>query len=238
VTESQMNFVAGVSHELRTPLAVIRNAAHNLLTGVVKDPDRMKDYAQLIATQAEQLGQMIEQVLTFSSLRRSTEPVPSERISLPMVLQRAVSLLAAELEASGCKVEFNLAKDLPPVTGDAAALQRCFQNLISNAAKHGAAGGWIGISADKVRPGPGEMVEIGIADRGPGIPADEAANIFDPFFRGKRARNEQVHGTGLGLSVAREIVKAHGGTISVRSRPGSGAEFCVRLPAVPGSRTL
>ena len=200
VAESQMNFVAGVSHELRTPLAVVRSATHNLLKGVVQDPDRIKEYVRLIAAQAEQLGEMIEQVLTFSSARRSTEPVPQEIVYLPEVLQQAVGALTGEIEASGCKVEYRMAGDLPKVMGDAAALRRVFQNLIGNAAKHGAAGGWIGVSAERCSwtGGKGSRCGLRIGDR-EFLPASEAS-IFEPFFRGERARKEQIHGTGLGLS--------------------------------------
>jgi signal transduction histidine kinase len=76
-------------------------------------------------------------------------------------------------------------------------------------------------------------VEIRVADRGPGIPADEQAHIFEPFFRGRRALQDQIHGTGLGLNLARKIVEAHGGSIQVKSATMKGAEFIVRLPAVP-----
>jgi signal transduction histidine kinase len=233
--ENQMNFVAGVSHELRAPLAVVHSAAHNLLAGVVQDPERVREYARMIMTQAEQLKQMIEQVLTFSSVRRSAAPVARESVAPPEVLRRAAGALPAEIEAAGCKVEYRLAEELPKVMGDAAALQRVFQNLIGNAAKHGAAGGWIGISAERVLKGLEEVVEGRIADRGPGAPAGEEANVFEPFFRGERARKMQVHGTGLGLCVAREIVEAHGGAISVKSEAGGGAEFCVRLRAAGSS---
>ena len=77
------------------------------------------------------------------------------------------------------------------------------------------------------------MIEIRVADRGPGIPADEQRHIFDPFFRGKRAIQDQVHGTGLGLTLVKEIVTAHRGTIQVRSQPGKGTEFVVRIPVAP-----
>jgi signal transduction histidine kinase len=76
-------------------------------------------------------------------------------------------------------------------------------------------------------------LEIRIVDRGPGIPADEQRRIFDPFFRGKRALQDQIHGTGLGLSLVKRIVEAHGGTIGVRSDPAKGTEFVVRLPIAP-----
>jgi signal transduction histidine kinase len=76
-------------------------------------------------------------------------------------------------------------------------------------------------------------IEVRVADRGPGIPADEQRHIFDPFFRGRRAIQDQVHGTGLGLNLVKKIVEAHGGTIRVKSEPSRGTEFIVRLPALP-----
>jgi signal transduction histidine kinase len=76
-------------------------------------------------------------------------------------------------------------------------------------------------------------VEIRVADRGPGIPAEEQRHIFEPFFRGRRAVHDQVHGTGLGLSLAKKIVEAHGGSIRVRSEQGKGTEFIVRIPSMP-----
>lgn len=234
VADSQMNFVAGVSHELRTPLAVIRSAAHNLLKGVVQDPARKAEYVQLIANQAEQLSRMIEQVLVFASLRRasgSAIPGPLARHSLKTILNRCGDALAAEMKASGCRVEVEIPDDLPPVNGDAGSLERVFQNLVGNAAKHGASGGWIGISARKIEVAGAAVIETRIADKGPGIPPGEQGRIFEPFFRGERARKHQIHGSGLGLSLVREIVEAHGGSVSVRSEEKYGTEFCVRLPA-------
>jgi signal transduction histidine kinase len=116
------------------------------------------------------------------------------------------------------------------------------ENLIGNAAKYGAYGSsqgtpqgnnWIGIFASKTTGNSPAAVEIRVADRGPGIPADEQAHIFDPFFRGARAVQDQIHGTGLGLSLVKKIVEAHGGSIRVKSEPMKGAEFIVQLPAAP-----
>jgi signal transduction histidine kinase len=105
-------------------------------------------------------------------------------------------------------------------------------NLIGNAAKYGVRDGsserWIGVSAAAAGP---DAIEIRVADRGPGIPSDERDRIFDPFFRGARARDAQIRGTGLGLSISKKIVEAHGGTISVSSQPMQGSQFTVRLPA-------
>jgi signal transduction histidine kinase len=157
---------------------------------------------------------------------------PHDRVSLRDVLHQAVEATRAELERSGCKLELLLPADLPMMEGDAGALQRAFENLLSNASKHGAAGGWIGVHVARIQGSNGERAEISVRDRGPGIPLAEQASIFDPFYRGEQARRENRRGVGLGLSLVREIVRAHGGEVTVRSEPGHGAEFCVRLPAL------
>ena len=124
---------------------------------------------------------------------------------------------------------------LPPVTGDTAALRRVFQNLITNAAKHGSEGRWIGVTAALLNGTAPPVVEVRVADRGPGIPASEQAEVFEPFSRGAAAQAQQIRGSGLGLSVVRDIVEAHGGTVSVESDPGQGATLVVRLPVDRGA---
>jgi signal transduction histidine kinase len=114
-------------------------------------------------------------------------------------------------------------------------LRRLFQNLVANAAKHGGAGGFIGLTAALVNGSGPPSVEVRVTDRGPGIPESEQTDIFKPFVRGAAAQAAQIRGSGLGLSLVSEIVKAHGGTISVRSQPGAGATFIVRLPTAPPS---
>jgi len=105
---------------------------------------------------------------------------------------------------------------------------------VDNALKYGTEGSnWIGIFAAAADGPDGPAVEIRVADRGPGIPEDEQEHIFDPFFRGRRAIQDQVHGTGLGLNLVKKIVEAHGGKIVVRSQPMQGTEFVIRIPAAP-----
>lgn len=230
LAEQQMNFVAGVSHELRTPLTVIRGAAHNLERGVVTERGQVENYSRLILEHAEQLGEMVEAVLALAGAQKKTSAALREPVALAEVLQDAVTTTAHDTQAAQCEVRLELPPSLPTVFGDASALRRVFQNLITNAAKHGGGGKWIGITAvaDEDRQPP--MVEIQVADRGPGIPAHEQAEIFKPFYRGALTRALQVRGNGLGLSLVKEIVVAHGGNISVRSPDGHGATFVVRLP--------
>jgi two-component system phosphate regulon sensor histidine kinase PhoR len=119
------------------------------------------------------------------------------------------------------------------VLADQLAIKHAFQNLVDNALKYGADGSnWIGIYASAVKDENGPAVEVRVADRGPGIPPDEQPRIFDPFFRGRRAIQDQVHGTGLGLNLVKKIVEAHGGTIRVSSELSKGTEFIVRIPAM------
>lgn len=230
LAEAQLNFVANVSHELRTPLTVIRGAAHNLKRGVVHERAQVEQYAGLIMQHAEQLGEMVEQVLTLAGARKKDGAFSSQPVVVADLLNAAIDATAHDTQSAQCTVHLEVPPDLPVVPGDAPALRRVFQNLITNAAKHAGDGRWISITAvtDTVSRPP--VVEVQVADRGPGIPAAEQAEIFKPFARGTRAQLAQIRGSGLGLSLVKEIVEAHGGTVSVCSTNGHGATFSVRLP--------
>jgi signal transduction histidine kinase len=232
LAELQMEFVAGVSHELRTPLAVIHTAAYNLKGGVASNPAQVERYGVLIHQESGRLKQMVEQVLRFSKAQAGIivqEPGP---VWIESVIGDALEANAALIQSTRCTVEREVERELPLILGDPNALEHAVGNLISNALKYGARpDGWIGISAKQVTERGRTWVEVRVSDRGPGIPAAEQAHLFDAFFRGRRAQEDQVHGTGLGLSLVKKIVEAHGGTVGVKSEPGKGAEFLLRLPA-------
>jgi signal transduction histidine kinase len=227
LAELQMDFVAGVSHELRTPLAVIHTAAYNLRGGVARDPSQVERYGVLIQRESGRLKETVEQVLQFAGAKagyviRKLEPLPAEAV------------IEAAIDASQCVVEKRIDPGLPAILGDPVALQHALQNLIGNAAKHGTArDNWIGVFASQTRNKQQAVVEIRVADRGPGIPQDEQKHVFEPFFRGRRAIQDQIHGAGLGLNLAKKIIEAHGGSIRVESEPAKGTEFIVRIPAAP-----
>jgi signal transduction histidine kinase len=237
LAEMQMNFVASVSHELRTPLTVIHTAAYNLRGGVARNPEKVERYGTLIHQESERLGRLVEQVLRFANVnagRVIREPRP---VCVEEVIEDAMEASRAELASSDASVETRIDPGLPLVMGDALALKHALQNLLSNAAKYGVeGGGWIGVYAVTTGGKESPAVEVRVADRGPGIPPDEQKHVFDPFFRGRRAVRDQVHGTGLGLNLVKKIIEAHGGTVRVSSEVMKGTEFIVQIPAAPAEQ--
>jgi signal transduction histidine kinase len=234
LADSQMSFVAGVSHELRTPLTVIRTAAYNLKHRFSREPSQVERYSRLIQEESEKLTALVEQVLRYASAQAGRVIREREPVAVENVIEQGLESSHAALESARCLVEKHVEPGLPLVLADELALKHAIQNLLDNALKYGAEGGnWIGISASRVNGESGPAVEIRIADRGPGIPDEEQQQVFNAFYRGRRALQDQVHGTGLGLNLVKKIVEAHGGTIRLRSEPMKGAEFVIRIPAAP-----
>jgi signal transduction histidine kinase len=234
LAELQMEFVAGVSHELRTPLTVIHTAAYNLRGKLANNPAQVERYGGLIQQESGRLKEIVEQVLQFSSAQAGRVIQDREPLSVDAVIEQAVESSKTLVAGVQCVIEKNIDPGLPQILGDPVALRQAIANLVGNAAKYGAADDhWIGIFATQTSENGNRAVEISVADRGPGIPAEEQAHIFDPFFRGARAVQDQIHGTGLGLSLVKKIVEAHGGHVRVKSQPAKGAEFIVTIPAMP-----
>jgi signal transduction histidine kinase len=229
LAEMQFRFAVGVSHDLRTPLTAIRGAAFNLADGLVKEPAAVGRYGNIILRNAEELSSMIENVLAFSSTMHSRKPGRRESFAVGDLVEHAAAAMAHEVEQAGCRMEVTVASELPALSGDPGALELAFRNLIGNAARHAAEGKWIGVAA--ARSGGG--VEVRVCDRGPGIAESEQELIFEPFYSGEHTRTVRVRGTGLGLSLVKDTVERHQGTISVHNSPGGGAQFIVRLPVDP-----
>jgi signal transduction histidine kinase len=230
LARQQMEFVAGVSHELRTPVAVIRSAAENLSHGVVGSGDRVKRYGQLLETEARRLGEMVERVLQYAGIESGLAIGARTRLAPADIIEKAIASSVALLEPEHVTIERDFTPDLPTVVGDAAALRSAVQNLIANAVKYGGTDQWVGIKIEQGRHRRRPEVWITVSDHGEGIPASELPHIFDPFYRGADAVARQVHGNGLGLSLVRRIVAAHGGRVTVTTRAG-GSAFTIALPS-------
>jgi signal transduction histidine kinase len=225
----QMEFVAGVSHELRTPVAVICSAADNLAEGFVGPKDQVKEYGALIRNEGRRLARMIEQILRFAAGQSREASYALGPVPVAEAVARVLANIAALPEAEGFTVEREIDPDLPPVQADSTALTHCLENLILNALKYGGETRWARVRAGTA--GGGSRVRIGVEDRGAGIDPADLPHIFEPFYRGKAARAAQIHGAGLGLSLARDIAEGMGGRLEASSEPGRGSAFTLELPA-------
>lgn len=229
LAQQQMNFVAGVTHELRTPLAVICSAGENLADGIVESPRKVTDYGEVIYREGRRLSAMVEQVLEFAGAQSEVRRYDLRPTKIADVIHEAIALCDAQIQERDFKVETVIDADLPPVKGDAAALKQVMQNLISNAIKYNGESRWVRISAQTCSMKQG-IVRITVEDRGVGIGKSEIDHVFEPFFRGREALAAQIGGSGVGLSIVKQIVSAHGGQVTVKSAPGAGTVFTVDLP--------
>jgi signal transduction histidine kinase len=237
LAKQQMEFVATVSHELRTPLAVIRSAAENLADGVVHDENRIRRYGEVMRSEGRRLTEMVEQILEFAGIQSGQRGFVLRPIAIAPLVHDILSSSSSIIESAGLAVDVDLPDTLVPVLGDEPALRRVFQNLIDNAVKYGASGGRIRVSARR----DGNTVLVTVADRGIGIDAADHDKIFEPFYRAPDVVAAQMQGAGLGLSLVRRIVSAHGGRVTVKSAPRDGSEFTVQLPIAtdhPAAKTV
>jgi signal transduction histidine kinase len=233
LAEVEMEFVAGVSHELRTPLTVIRTAAFNLRGKVAANPSQVERYGALIQQESERLSGIVEQVLRFAGAKAGRVVQENRPVPVRGLIEQALQSSKGMLEDALCEVETSIEPNLPPISGDSLALRHALQNLLANAVKYSGAGKQsVQISARAAGGAAGTEIEIRVTDHGAGIPPEEQKYVFDAFFRGRKAVQEQIHGTGLGLHLVKKIVEAHGGSVSLESQVGSGSTFIVRLPAV------
>ena len=236
LAQQQMEFVAGVSHELRTPVAVIRSAAENLASGVVTG-DRVKRYGQMLESESRRLGDMVERVLQYAGIESGFNTAARVPLAPMEIIESAVESALPLVGPGEVTVHREIAPDLPPVIGDATALRSAVQNLVANAIKYGGRDRWVGVRAQRVRERRRDEVRITVSDHGPGIPAADLPHIFEPFYRGADAIERQIHGHGLGLSLVRRIIVAHGGQVTVATRPGAGTSFTITLPAAAADTT-
>jgi signal transduction histidine kinase len=233
LARQQMEFVTGVTHELNTPLAAIRSAGQNLAAGIVTEPAQVRRYGDLIEKEGGRLSALVAQVLDFAGIESGGRAYAREPLSLPSLLDEVVRDSHLVLEQAGIALEREVAPDLPLLRGDAPALRRAIANLVTNAAKFAAAGRWIGIRA--AARSDGRAVVLRVEDRGPGIPREERERVFEPFYRGPAAERNATPGSGLGLSLVRHVVVAHGGSVRVEARDGGGASLVIELPTPAAS---
>jgi len=229
LARQKTDFVSNVSHELKTPLTSIRMFAELLADGRVADRDKQRSYLQIITAEAARLTRLINNVLDFARLERGEKKYNFQPCDLVEVVRDTAETLRPHLEQNG----FVLACELPPepcaVTCDRDAIAQVLVNLLSNAEKYSSDRKDIRVELRR-RDEPLPFVEINVLDRGLGVPRGCEAKVFEQFYRAHDALNSGIQGSGLGLTLARQIARAHGGDVAYEPRDSGGSCFSVRLP--------
>lgn len=230
LARQRLEFVAGVSHELKTPLAAIRSLTQNLSRGVVAEPEKVREYGAMIESEEKRLSSMVDQVLAFSGALSEPSGVDFRRVDLRDLVEDALDPWRAPCRTAGKELDVELTDEPIEILAEPDSLARAIQNLVANSLKYGDSGRWIRVRLSR----DDSLAKVSVEDDGPGIPASEVPHLFEPFFRGAVARSSQRPGSGLGLSLVRRAVEAHGGRARVVSRRGEGATFTLELPLAQG----
>ncbi len=221
-------FVSGVSHELRTPLAQIRWFAELLHLGKLRTDDERERSAGIIDQEARRLTYLVENVLNFSRAEKGTNRVSPEPAEIDREIQESLDLFAPLARARGMTIQPMLGIN-GIVSVDRNALRQILLNLLDNAAKYGPSGQTITVGSQIV----GDRARIYVEDEGPGIPREDRVRVWEPYVRLNRDAESSTGGSGIGLSVVRELVQLHGGRTRAESAPGGGARLVIELPLVP-----
>ncbi len=218
---------ASVSHDLRTPLSSIQVMVEALIDGVVSDEETSRRYFATMSAEIDHLSLLIDDLFELAKLDSGELQLRVEALHLEEILDEAVALFQPQLDKASISLRFEHPEITPLVSGDRTRLLRVVQNLLSNALRHTPGDGTIELQA-LARDG---AVQVAIRDSGEGIAAEDAPHVFDRFFRGERSRPREHGGSGLGLTIARAIVEAHGGRIWVEQGTTPGASIVFTVPA-------
>ncbi len=223
------DFVSNVSHELRTPLSLIRLYAETLEMGRLTSPQKYQEYYQIIRKESERLTALINNILDFSRIEAGRKEYDFRQTDMRELVRNTLDSYRYQIEQSGFTFEEKIT-DVPMLRVDREAMARSLLNLVNNALKYSQDQKFIGVSLYRQNG----SVNLEVVDHGIGIPEPEQQKIFEKFYRVGDPLVHNTKGSGLGLSLVRHIVQAHGGQVSVDSVPGQGSKFTISLPVNGG----
>ena len=223
------DFAANVSHELRSPITQIRLKGEALQLGLTTDDEDLRRHYDAIVNESERLSRLVDNVLDFAAIERGAKRYQPRPEDLRELVATTGEAMRQPLSQRGLALELDIPDELPLVSIDREAIKQVLINLLSNAAKYGADGEWVQIRVRLAL----DSIDISVIDRGIGISKEDQEKIFEEFYRSADTRVRRKKGTGIGLSIVRYIIRAHGGSLSVDSEPGQETTFTVTLPLGP-----
>ena len=227
LSDVKSKFVSTVSHELKSPLTAIKNAVSLVDIGA-EDQDNQK-FLQMIRRNADRLQAIIADLLDMSKVESGSLTIVARPLELGPFLAAVVESSEAVALKDEVGLELEVENDLPKVIGDASRIEQVLTNLISNALKATPSGGSVTVRAE--RDGD-DRVAIGVTDTGVGLMEEDQAQVFEPFFQAAKVLDGKPAGTGLGLTICRDLVRGHGGEMMIESELGVGSRFSFALPVL------
>ena len=232
--QTQRDFVANVSHELKTPLTSIQGFSQAILDGTADDEASRRRAVEIISDEANRMSRLVDELLDLARIESGQVKMLREPVDLAGLLEACIEKFALQSKESAVELRLDITA-LPLVTGDKDRLAQVFTNLLANALKHTPPSGRVTVKAQKVAVTKNARqkttsVEVTVTDTGLGIPPEDLAYIFERFYQVDKSRARKDRGVGLGLTIAKQIIEAHGGTISAESVRDLGTKFTVSLP--------
>jgi signal transduction histidine kinase len=226
ISRMKSEFVSNVSHELKTPLALIRLFGETLDSGIVKDERKRREFYSIIRKESERLTHLIDNVLDFSRMDTGVKEYNFEKADLVEVVRSSLEAYKFHIRDNGFEIESSLPNESVMLKIDKDAISQALLNLLSNAVKYSEETKYILVKVSK----DSTSALISVTDRGIGIAKEELKKIFDKFYQVPAAKGKERRGSGLGLTLAKHIIEAHGGIIEVESEVGKGSSFTIRIP--------
>jgi two-component system sensor histidine kinase VicK len=239
--KSRREFVANVSHEMRTPLTSIKGACETILNDPNMPPDMQDFFLHMAVDECDRMTRIVSDLLVLSRLDNKRTKWSIKRFDLNSALMHIREVMKVEADAHSHNLIYTCEGELPEITADKERIEQVIINIVSNAIKYTPEGGTIELYAKGISPddkGKPSEILIDVRDNGIGVPSEDLPHMFERFYRVEKSRTSETGGTGLGLAIAKEIIDAHGGSISIDSKLGEGTTVTMRLPVICNLKTV